>query len=155
MNQLLIFLFLFHSWISAHREFCPCILEQHHQHEAVPLNHKNSASRLYRVSPIIRPTRKIRPSVIFEDDFNVSPTLKISPSWERQKDERYYLWQVMASGRKIYMIYMLMACTGMYMYTYILIYMLMASKCRSFFVISVYLKSRNFYFVTSFFDISK
>ena len=33
--------------------------------------------------------------------------------------------------------------------------MLMASKCRSFFVISVYLKSRNFYFVTSFFDISK
>ena len=34
----------------------------------------------YRVSPIIRPTRKIRPSVIFEDDFNVSPTLKISPS---------------------------------------------------------------------------
>ena len=30
--------------------------------------------------------------------------------------------------------------------------MLMASKCRSFFVISVYLKSRNFYFVTSFFD---
>ena len=36
--------------------------------------------QLYRVSPIIRPTRKIRPSVIFEDDFNVSPTLKISPS---------------------------------------------------------------------------
>ena len=35
---------------------------------------------MYRVSPIIRPTRKIRPSVIFEDDFNVSPTLKISPS---------------------------------------------------------------------------
>ena len=35
---------------------------------------------IYRVSPIIRPTRKIRPSVIFEDDFNVSPTLKISPS---------------------------------------------------------------------------
>ena len=34
----------------------------------------------YRVSPIIRPTRKIRHSVIFEDDFNVSPTLKISPS---------------------------------------------------------------------------
>ena len=33
----------------------------------------------YRVSPI-RPTRKIRPSVIFEDDFNVSPTRKISPS---------------------------------------------------------------------------
>ena len=29
----------------------------------------------------------------------------------------------------------------------------MASKCRSFFVISVYLKSRNFYFATSFFDI--
>ena len=106
----------------------------------------------YRVSPIIRPTRKIRPSVIFEDDFNISPTLKISPSWERQKDERYYLWQVMASGKKIYMV---MAC--MYKYTYILIYqyMLMASKCRSFFVISVYLKSRNFYFVTSSFDISK
>ena len=35
---------------------------------------------LYRVSRIIRPTCKIRPSVIFEDDFNVSPTLKISPS---------------------------------------------------------------------------
>ena len=34
----------------------------------------------YRVFPIIRPTSKIRPSVIFEDDFNVSPTLKISPS---------------------------------------------------------------------------
>ena len=34
----------------------------------------------YRVSPIIRPTRKIRPSVIFEDDFNISATLKISPS---------------------------------------------------------------------------
>ena len=46
-----------------------------------------SASK-YRVSPIIRPIHKIRPSVIFEDDFNVSPTLKISPSWERQKDER-------------------------------------------------------------------
>jgi len=29
----------------------------------------------YRVSPIIRP------SVIFEDDFNISPTFKISPSW--------------------------------------------------------------------------
>ena len=37
-------------------------------------------SHVYRVSPIIRPTRKIRPSVIFEDDFNVSPTLEISPS---------------------------------------------------------------------------
>ena len=35
---------------------------------------------IYRVSPIKRPTRKIRPSLIFEDDFNVSPTLKISPS---------------------------------------------------------------------------
>ena len=34
----------------------------------------------YRISPIIRPTHKIRPSVIFEDDCNVSPTLKISPS---------------------------------------------------------------------------
>jgi len=30
-------------------------------------------TRFYRVAPIIRP------SVIFEDDFNVSPTLKISP----------------------------------------------------------------------------
>ena len=44
--------------------------------------------KTYRVSPIMRPTRKIRPSVIFEDDFNVSPSLKICPSWERQKDER-------------------------------------------------------------------
>ena len=38
----------------------------------------------YRVSPIIRPTCKVRPSVIFEDEFNVSPTLKISPSWEHE-----------------------------------------------------------------------
>ena len=29
-----------------------------------------------------------KPSVIFEDDFNVSPTLRISPSCERQKDKR-------------------------------------------------------------------
>ena len=36
--------------------------------------------KIYRVSPIIRPNCKIRPSVIFEDDFKVSPTLKISPS---------------------------------------------------------------------------
>ena len=48
---------------------------------------KNIAvTTIYRVSPIIRPTRKIRPSVIFEDDFNVSPTLKIRVSnrtWTR------------------------------------------------------------------------
>ena len=31
---------------------------------------------------------KIRPSVNFKNDFNISPTLKISPSGERQKDER-------------------------------------------------------------------
>ena len=52
-----------------------------------PENQLGGSEEYYRVSPIIRPTRKIRPSVIFEDDFNVSPTLKISPSWERQKDE--------------------------------------------------------------------
>ena len=45
-----------------------------------PSHRQNNYLFCYRVSPIIRPTRKIRPSVIFEDDFNVSPTLKISPS---------------------------------------------------------------------------
>ena len=118
----------------------------------------------YRVSPIIRPTRKIRPSVIFEDDFNVSPTLKISPSSERQKDEwvKHSLW-----AKTPLQFWKLMTCkTFQRMMIWLFLNklllmrfwkknMLMASKCRSFFVISVYLKSRYFYFVTSFFDISK
>ena len=36
--------------------------------------------RAYRVSPITRP------SVIFEDDFNINPALKISPSWLETDD---------------------------------------------------------------------
>ena len=48
--------------------------------EVTYISEPNGQVEKYRVSPIIRPTRKIRPSVIFEDDFNVSPTLKISPS---------------------------------------------------------------------------
>ena len=50
------------------------------QYQKIKTFHSILQSFTYRVSPIIRPTRKIRPSVIFEDDFNVSPTLKISPS---------------------------------------------------------------------------